>query len=408
MNIFSTKTQIHFKDAWSLTKKSLFKTIEFQILFKVFYISILLFILQLLFKIFFDATDTFLTHIHLGEATREIPILSLFDLKLIATLIVSLFTIIYISLIEKNGVMIITAEYYKNNYISFFEVLYRSVRKTPQFIFARIKEMRTYIFVFIGSYIIWKICNSLSLSDWFINLFTVLLFLYGTVIILVLLFRYRFTAYIIFLEPTESSATFNKNISKEILKKITYLSIIFYAIFFVTTVLWILIFVITIRTILFFSFFYPSIASTFTTFFVAFTIVSVFIILSALKTFTMSMLTTLYYTERKNQQKKITIHKQKNQPLFSQNLILTVTLITSIALICGILLTSTLKTKINTIINDTQNYITQINSNQIPIYTTINENNIKKSITDAQSQNLSTFKKIEKIILSLFAYSIQK
>ena len=96
-----TETKGHLKKTVLLVDKTLYKTIELQLLFKIFYIGIILFLFNLLISTFFNATNILITKIHFDETLQDIPIISLFEFEVIFILLISLFLISFIYLVEK-------------------------------------------------------------------------------------------------------------------------------------------------------------------------------------------------------------------------------------------------------------------------------------------------------------------
>ena len=406
------ETKDDLQKTMTLVRKTLYKTIEFQLLFKIFYISILLFLFNFLISTFLDALNLFIATVQLDKAIDAIPLLSLVDFKIITVLSLSLFAFIYVYLIEKNGVIIITSNYYRNNFISFFKALFLSMQKTPRFISRRIYEMRIVILLFIGLYIMWKVLSLLVLPEWTISLFGWVLVLYGAWIFFSVLFRYTFTAYTTCLYPKESYAEFNDKLPEKFLRKRTRVNIIFYAIFILVVLLWLIIFSLISQTLFYFLVIYPSMISTLLAFFISFTIVSILVVLSFMKTFKVSLMTVLYYQERNRQKRKVIKHSKKKQPSLSKNIYLALTIIFSIIIIAGAFLTTTVKTKTDHVINNASEYIEEITESgefsNINNIEQIQDMGPRELITTMLSQETSTIGTIEKFVFALLAYLIIK
>ncbi len=324
----------------------------------------------------------------------------------------SLLAFIYIYLIEKNGVIIITSRYYRNNFTSFFKALFLAIQKTPRFIIRRIYEMRIVILLFIALYIMWKALSLFVLPEWITSLFGWILVFYGAWIFFSILFRYTFTAYTTCLYPKESYVEFNAKLPEKFLRKRTHVNIIFYAIFILVAFLWLIIFALISQTLLYFLGVYPSMVSALLAFFISFTIVSILVVLSFMKTFKVSLMTSLYYEERKRQKRKIIQYSKEKQPLLSKNIYLALTVIFSIIIISGTFLTTTIKTKTDHVINNASEYIEQITENgdfsNINNIEQIKNMGPRELITTMLSQETSTIGTIEKFVFALLAYLIVK
>lgn len=406
------ETKDDFRKTLVLVRKTLYKTIEFQLLFKIFYISILLFLVNFLMSVFLDALNLFIAKIHIDETIESIPFVSLFDFKTMTILSLSLFVFIYVYLIEKNGVIIITSRYYRNNFTSFFKTFFLAIQKTPRFIMRRIYEMRIVILLFIALYIIWKVLFLFVLPEWITSLFGWILFFYGAWIFFSLLFRYTFTAYTTCLYPKESYTEFNAKLPEKFFRKRTRVNIIFYSIFILVAFLWLIIFSLISQTLLYFLGMYPSMVSTLLAFFISFTIVSILVVLSFMKTFKVSLMTSLYYEERTRQKRKIITYSKERQPLLSKNIYLALAAIFSIIIIAGAFLTTTIKTKTDHVIHNASEYIDQITENgelsNINDIDQIKNMEPRELITTMLSQETSTISTIEKFVFALLAYLIVK
>lgn len=410
MNKILSETKDDFHKTTILVRKTLYKTIEFQLLFKIFYISILLFLVNFLMSVFLDALNLLIAKIQIDEAIDSIPFVSLFDFKVMTVLILSLLAFIYVYLIEKNGIIIITSKYYRNNFTSFFKTLFLSIQKTPRFIARRIYEMRIVILLFIALYIMWKALSSFALSEWIASLFGWILLFYGTWIFFSVLFRYTFTAYTTCLYPKESYTEFNAKLPEKFLRKRTRVNIVFYTMFILVAFLWLIIFSLISQTLLYFLEANSSMISALLAFFISFTIVSILVVLSFMKTFKVSLMTTLYYEERKQQKRKIIKYSKEKQPLLSKNIYLALSVILAIIIISGAFLTTTIKTKTDHVIHNASEYIEQITENgeisNINNIEQIRDMKPRELITTMLSQETSAIGTIEKFVFALLAYLI--
>ncbi len=390
-----------------LTKKSLYKTIEFQLLFKFFYVSVLFFSLNLIINNIFDTTDIIITNLHLNKTLQSIPIISIFEFKTIFTLLASLFIVAYIYLIEKNGVVIITSNYYLNNFSSSFKALLLAIWKTPLFILRRILEMRLFISIFLILYIIWKLLALFITPHWIETGFAIALVIYGASIFFAILLRYTFNAHITCLDTTESLTKFNESLPSHFIHKRIIITIIFYIFFIIILLLWILIFYATIKLLIHLLTINPNFISTIIAFFLSFTIVSLIVFFSFFKTLKVSLMTTLYYKERLRQHKPIAIQTKTNQPLLSKNLFLAILTIFIISLIAGAILTTTLQPKIKYIINNTQTYNEQIIDIQSMQNINIDDITLQNIIKRTTTKRTGLVARIEQIILFIFSYIVQ-
>lgn len=411
MNIKIQETKENLKQTMALVHSTLYKTIEFQLLFKIFYISIFLFVINFLVGVFLDALNLFITTLQLNEALNSIPIVSLFDFQVITVLSISLFIFMYVYLIEKNGVIIMTSKYYKNNFIGFFKTLLLSVQKTPIFIWRRIKEMRFIVLLFIGLYMMWKILGMFTLPEWIMSTFSWVLIFYGAWLFFSVLFRYTFTAYTTCLYSSESYTKFNAKIPEKFMQKRTRVTIVFYTIFILVAFLWLILFSLISQTLLYFLEIYPDMISTLLAFFISFTIISILIVLSFMKTFKVGIMTILYFEERKRQQLPIEKKKKEKQPLLSKNIYLSLATLLVITTIFGALITTTIKTKTDNVISNANEYIEQVKETQeISNISTdqIKDMQPKEFIETILPQDTSAIDTIETFIFTFLAYIIIK
>ncbi len=400
------KTKEYFKKTLQLTSKTFYKTIEFQLLFKFFYVGIVLFLGNLFVNTILNTTSTFTTKIHFDKTIQYIHIAFLFDFKVIFIFVSSILIFTFIYLTEKNGVIIITSEYYRNNFIGSFKALLISIHKTPIFILRRINEIRFTIYTFIGLYVCWKIMTLFTLPSWFMPTFATILIIYGIIILYLVLFHYTFTAYITCLTSSENPTNFNNQISHKSLRERFHVIIIFYIIFICAILLWSLFFYYATQALLHFSATYPTSISTILPFFISFTIMSILIVLSLFKTIKVSLMTVLYYQERNKQNKDIIIiNKPIKQPLLSQNVHLAFLVILIITiLISSTIIISSIKSKTIYIVNNANSYIEQTKKEDV-LFNTIQSKNINIS---KFTEKKSTISIIEEMILTYLAYIVDK
>lgn len=398
----------YFKNTLKLMGKSLYKTVEFQLLFKLLYIGIILFIVHLVIKTLVNIIETLTNKVHLNETIQNIPFLSLIEIKTILALCVSLFIIGYIYLVEKNGVLIITSKYYQNNFISFLKVLLISIQRTPLFIFRRIVEMKISIMSLIGCFIIWKITSSFSSPTWTTTSLIIILILIGAWIFFSIIFRNTFTAYITCLEPNEIPKKFNSKIPKKILKKRLWVSIIFYTIFSLSILIWLFLFLIIIKILIHFSTIYPDFISTAIAFFIAFTIISVLVALSLLKTFKSSLMTLLYYQEHREQKRKITIYPPNKQPFLSKKPRVAILVILISVLAGGIIISTSIKSKTDKIMHNAQIYIEENKEQSSQAEASEKKLDLQEIIKESISNKNSPLDAIEDIVFAYFTLILVK
>ncbi|MEN8252550.1 MAG: hypothetical protein ABFQ53_03155, partial [Patescibacteria group bacterium] len=369
--------------------------------------GILIFIFNVLISAILDIVEKIIFKLHLGETLESTPIISLFDIELILVLVLSVFVFVFVFLAEKNGLIIITSEYHKNHFISFFRALRLSIQKTPRLIYRKLREMRLAIFVFVVLYILWKILVVFSIPGFIMNALSIMLVIYGTLLVLAMLFHYTSIAYITCLEPTESYRNFLKNASYDFIHEKTNAFWVFYAIFFTGILLWLVLFYIVIQTLTYFSHLYPTIVSSTVAFFIAFTIISLLITLSILKTVKISLMSIIYFEERKRQGKSVSTETNQKQPLLSKNIYLALIAIFTIVFIGGAILTTTIKTKTDTITQNTTAYIEELRENNTLQNTTLEDINLQYVIREVTMNESSALEIIESIIITFFAYIIE-
>ena len=408
------ETQIHMNKTMHLVHRTLYKTIEFQILFKIFYLSILIFVINFLIGIITDIIDIFITTIRLDEAVNSIPIMSVFDFHAISILSVILFIFIYVYLVEKNGVIIITTEYYRNNFVSFFHTLFLSMRKTPLFIARRIYEMRIVALIFLGLYLMWKLLDFIEVYDWLVSAFGWILIFYGAWIFFSVLFKYTFTAYTTCLHPNESYKDFNNSLPAKFLRKRTHVTIVFYTIFIFVAFTLIILFSLIAKTMFYFSGQYPEMISTLFAFFISFTIVTILVVLSFLKTFKVAIMTILYYEERRKQNLPLQILKNKKRPFLSKKISYAIITLLTIITLAGAALTTTIKYKTDILINNAYEYIEQVKQNNsftspedIEQFKNMKPQEFVMTILEHETHS-STLDTIEKFVFTFVAYLMIK
>jgi len=397
----------YIKETFVLAGKSFYKTIEFQLLFKVFYFSILLFSINLIINTVFDAIDVIVIKLHIGETLQSIPVISLFEFKTIFILLTSLLAIAYIYLIEKNGVVIITSNYYRNDFSSSFKALLLAMLRTPLFILRRLSEMRSFIFIFIVLYITWKLLELFTIPHWIETTSTITLVAYGTGIFFAILFRYTFNAHITCLEPRESPQAFTAALPPHFIHKRILITILFYIFFILALFFWIVIFYAIIQVLLYFTTTYTEFTSLILSFFIAFTIVSITIFFSLFKTIKVSLMTVLYYKERVRQGNQVDIHTDTKRPLLSKSFSLAFLTIFVITLFGGAILTTTLQPKIEHVIHNAHVYNEQFENLQSIQNINVDDITLKNAIHQTTSNKKTVIQKVEKIVLSIFAYMIQ-
>ena len=151
--------------------------------------------------------------------------------------------------------------------------------------------------------------------------------------------------------------------------------------------------------------------STLFALFVSFTIISILIVLSFMKTFKVAIMTILYYEERTRQHKNIKILSPTKQPLLSQNIKYALLALVTIVIIAGTLLTTTIKTKTDNVINNAYEYIEQVKAGQDFTPTDLQKMKdmepkefVQTIVTHETSS--STLDTIEKFVFTVIAYLI--
>jgi len=391
-----TQTKKHLRSTKKLILKTLYKTIEFQALFKLIYIGILIFLINFVLGLFFDILGYVLEKLSLGQSLDDIKILSFFKFQSILVLSASLFIVGYLYLIEKNGVIIINSEYYRNNFISFFKALLLSIRKTPILIWRRINELKIEITVLVSLYVFWKIIDILELPNWIATWVPTILLLFGLKIFLSIIFYNNFSIYDYFLGKKERPNKTKKNVLRERRQSLVF----FYTSYATVIITWIVLFVIIIKTLVFFSYSRPNFISFAIAFFISFTIISILIALSFFKTFKISLVTTLYFEKRPNE---ITIFNKTKQPLLSKKFSYALAFIVTIAFIGVFLLTTSIKTKTDNVIQNAEEYAEEIKERGILIPEDLT---IEKLINEAISQDGSTLETIENLVITYFVFLV--
>jgi hypothetical protein len=259
----------------------------------------------------------------------------------------------------------------------------------------------------------WKLLAFFEISDWIVSTFGWILVFYGTWIFFSVLFKYTFTAYITCLHPDESYKDFNNALPAKFLRKRTHVTVVFYTIFIFIAFVLIILFSLIAKTMFYFSGQYPEMISTLFAFFISFTIVTILVVLSFLKTFKVAIMTILYYEERKRQKLPINKLKNQKQPLLSKKINYAILTLLTITVIAGAALTTTIKHKTDTLMNNAYEYIEQVKQNNsftpedIEQFKNMKPQEFVMTILEHETQS-NTLDTIEKFVFTFVAYLMIK
>lgn len=407
MNSISTQNKKYIQETFYLTGKTLYKTVTFQLIFKIFYVGIIVSIFNFTISSVLQMYDLFIDKIEIGKTIQQISVITFFDFKVLLALGSSLFIFLYIYLVEKNGIVIITSEYYRNNFITFHKALLLSIQKTFLFIYRRLIEMRVSIFVFILFFLLWRLLSLLTHNFLATTFFGALLLIYGGALYLTLLLRSTYTAYITCLQPQWSTQKFNANISFDLVKKRMYFSFILYLAFFVFLLLWALIFYIMAYGLFALVTLLPFLISAIISLFIAFTIFSILIVFSVFKTFKIGLMTIFYYIECSRQNKIISTPRNQSIPFLSENAYIAAVIIFFMMVLGSIILMIPINVKTQRIIDNAQEYQQELYAQQT-IQTKIEDLTTERSVEDPFVQRQSTIDTVEHIIFTYLLFIIHK
>ncbi len=323
------ETYDDIRDAIRLTRKSVLRSIEFQLFFDIAYIFFLLFIAHIILRFSVDFFDKVLFYLRVGSTLEHIPYLSFIDFHALFVLTGLLLLLALFYLIETNAVIIITSSYYRNTPISSFRAFLRACIKTPYVLMVRIVELRVHFYYIIGFYFFWQtLLLIFPQTPYIYHWGGIGLIIYFTLIILAILFHYTMSAYVICLENNESPYDFEDSVTIHAQKKRTRSTIAFYALFLLITIIWIILFSLITKGMIIFSHYHPSFIANILTLFIAGTVMSIFVFLSITKTLRVSILTIIYHDERYAQRKITPITMPT--PTFTQRRLITYMIILTV------------------------------------------------------------------------------
>lgn len=403
MHVFISEIKTQFSDAYTLTKKCLYKGLEFQLLFKTIYLTGFLFILNY-------ATTILLRTVNYLSSTTEsqIPftaeITRFFDLQLLTTTTTTAVVAIFLYLIEKHGLIYITAHYKHDHFVTFFRSLFIGTIRTPKILLIRIREIQPVIYLLFIAYVIWRICLYLDLfSGIHTGFFATLIALLSILVYILITFKNTFTPYIVSINPKESVRKFNDKTPKTLTQKRLLVIIAHYVFFIITALAWIAGFYLATKALVYTSSYAPEYFSFIVAFFISFTIIAIVLVLSIIKTFKVSLITNLYYAERFRQGKDVLIQSSPKKKLSTTaSFRKTVLIIIILLLISSSVLTFSIKQKTDTILYNAESYITSEEFAPIEF----NKDSIYELINKTQEDHSSLRDTVSNIVFSFFALSI--
>jgi hypothetical protein len=395
-----------FRETFILWKRTFYKTLEFQFLFKTLYILIFFWITSFVISRVIGTITFASDQIARGISIENISLLSMInEVKLIISAIITFFIIFSIYHIEKNGVMIITTEYYRNNFISFFKTLFIAITRTPCFFLHRILELRIVIIIFIALYFLQRffIENS-SNADAPTSL---LIVIYGVFLYILIFLRHSFTSHIIYLAPQESPHEFNKKIPRSFLFQRLQLMSIFYITISISILTWLFILFLATYILIMSGLYIFGPTSYIMTIFISWAVVSTAVIFSLFTSFRSCLMSVLYYDQRRAQEKKITFLPEKNRPLHSKKYHYGLLFIFIPIVIGSIFLATSIKSQADTILTSDHESINDASVKKIDLnfFDNISVTQIKEDILSPEK---NIVKKSEKYILLYLTYITQK
>lgn len=391
--------------ALRLMKTTLFVTIIYQIIFKIFYVSVLFFIVKYIITIILSAIDHVISGQLIGTALSHLSIPQLFNIHFIVATIVSLGVIIVVYSIEKNGVIILTAEYNRNNPISLHTTLIRAVQSIPRFVLTRIIEMRAFVITFMSLYILWRVSDVLLQNDILTRNIGFAVVLYGILIYMLIFFQITFTAYVVNLNPDISPTDFKDTLPQSMHKTQLRASIIFYIIFTLSVIIAIVFVIFLLQFVIMTMADYPSLSGLVIAFFLSCIIIIIIIILSILKTFKACLMSVLYNHELERRNISTQQTPSRAFPYISQHFFIAIFSLLTIAVIGGSILTATITEETYDILHNAQNYALQNTYNTSIDPSTIDPYTIAQRVIIERRDLLTTTKEV---VLEIFAIIINK
>jgi hypothetical protein len=349
------ETFIDIRDSLHLTRKSLLRSVEFQLFFDIAYIFFLIFIANMFLRISVDFFDKILFHLRVGSAIERIPYLSFINFHAVFVLVGILFFFALFYLIETNAIIIITSSYYRNTPISSLRAFLRSCIKTPYVLMVRIIELRMHFYILIGLYFFWQIILQIFPQTSFLHWGNIGLMIYLIILVTAILFHYTMSTYVICLEKNESPYDFDDQITIHANKKHARSTIAFYILFLLIAIIWVIFFSMIMKGMIFFSHQHPLFVSDILTLFIAGTIMSIFVFLSITKTLRISILTIIYYSERYAQHKTTPIIVPMRSR--GQKKLLTMIIILTIVALGMCIITFSVYTKTALLVSHTEDFL---------------------------------------------------
>jgi hypothetical protein len=392
----------------ALMKKTLYKTIEYQLIFKVFYITVLLYIINASIDLFLSLFDL----ISNGTSTN-VPIVagvlgSVFDIHLILAFILSLFAIVVVYTIEKNGIIIITGDFYRGIPTSFFNTLLRAVKYAPRFIATRASDLMVHILICAVLYIYWRIASSILAHDLISLVLASLLILYSSWLFIAILFSYTRTGFTIHLFPAEPANNNFGSLGMHMWPIRIIATVIFYFILLCASILIIIVLAFILRSIFSLTLEYDMLFSISISFFMAFCIVSIIIALSLLKNFRACILTILYFDMRRRQKLPLSMNILKKMPRVSRDMRFATVMIFFIIFGASTILSVLIHHKTNAFINNMDQFVSEDTTIPSADLFTVAKPDPHKIAERAVLNRQTILQTIEKIVMRFIVFVTSK
>lgn len=389
---------------FALMKKTFYKTIEYQLIFKVFYITILLYIINVSIELFLSLFDL----ISSGATTSNTAIArvlgSVFDIHLILAFTLSLFAIIVVYTIEKNGIIIITGNFYRGKPTSFFNTLLLAVRSAPRFIATRISELMIHILICVVLYIYWRMVSTILSYDLISVILASFLILYSSWLFLTILFSYTHTGFTVHLFPSEPAKDHLESLGLYMWPIRIISTLIFYIILLSFSIPIIIVLAFLLRFIISLAPEYNLLFSISISFFTAFCIVSIIVVLSLLKNFKACILTILYFDIRRRQHLPLSLNSNEKMPRVSRDMRFAVGMVFLIIFAASILLSVIIHDKTIAFINDIDQYASQETPLSSTELFTVAKPDPHKIAEQTVLKRQTILQTIEKIVMRFFVF----
>lgn len=297
-HVLWTYAQNTLHKAWTLFCSNFYKITEFQLLFKLIYLSIVFWGIAKIINIAEDLITKFTSHIAISEILQQTKFFSSHQLQALTILLIWIMIILYIYLIERTGITYMSERYYRNLPVSFFHTLRVALTRTPRVVFAKFYERRIPILLIIGLYLLRVLFGLFDIAPEFQSILLTMLSIGIILIILTLIFLNGFTIHVACLDHKESALRFKKTLPWSFNQRRYFTLTVFYAgittfVLFMVALYWVIIKTLSVISTP------PEFTSTILSFLISFTFFMILVVWSLIRTARTDITTILYIDARK-------------------------------------------------------------------------------------------------------------